>query len=265
MLRHPVFKPTLILLFPMSRSPHPSVSGGAPVAIVDPTPIWQQRFGGLRWTDMPGSDTVLQKIHFALWRRGLVKVITDDAAPAGRRLGGSLLPMWGMGTSTGAGMGRGSASALVPGADPNGDVNADVDVDLDAGLGGAGDAESGANGVVGTKTHAAGPVKARPMGRPGRRRRHRVGIGKLPSLPEESRATRELPSDWLELVALRDRICQEAAAAGMTLNEAALEGGMYRDSLKPSQLLEVGAAQRARMVELLEKLVQRNHQGKEGA
>jgi hypothetical protein len=250
------------------------MSGGAPAAFVDPTPIWQQRFGGLRWTDMPGGDTVLKKIHFALWRRGLVKVITDDAAPAGRRLGGTLLPMCGTGTGKGKGRGKGAASASASGADLNGnldaDVDVDVDVDLDAGLGGEGDAEAGASGDAGARTRAVdsanphGPGKALPKGKRGRPCRKKR-FGKQPDLPVEPWTPQEPSADLSELIDLGERIRKAAEAAGMTLHEAAREGGMYAHALKPSHMLTAGPAQQARMAALLEKLVQRNHQEKEGA
>ena len=51
---------------------------------------WQQRFRGLRWPDMPGSDSVAKKINFALWRRGLQAIICDDATESGIRLKGSI-------------------------------------------------------------------------------------------------------------------------------------------------------------------------------
>jgi hypothetical protein len=39
---------------------------------------WEQSFAGVYWWEMPGQDTEVQKINFALFRRGLIKV--EEAA-----------------------------------------------------------------------------------------------------------------------------------------------------------------------------------------
>ncbi len=43
---------------------------------------WQQRFGGLRWQDMPGNDTVMKRINFFLFRRG--ELALDEEAQSKR-------------------------------------------------------------------------------------------------------------------------------------------------------------------------------------
>lgn len=35
---------------------------------------WEQRFRGLRWNQMPGSDPTEQRLNFALFRRGKAKI-----------------------------------------------------------------------------------------------------------------------------------------------------------------------------------------------
>jgi len=50
---------------------------------------WEMEFGGMHWWQMPGQDTDLQKINFALWRRGLVKMeemVVDGKAVDGAGL-----------------------------------------------------------------------------------------------------------------------------------------------------------------------------------
>jgi len=44
---------------------------------------WEQSFAGVHWWEMPGQDTEVQKINFALFRRGLIKV--EEAAVEVRR------------------------------------------------------------------------------------------------------------------------------------------------------------------------------------
>jgi len=258
----------------MSPLPHSSLSGGAPAAFVEPVPVWQQRCRGLRWTDMPGGDTVLQKIHFALWRRGLVKVITDGAAPTGHRLGGRLLPRWGKGASDG------EDAALTPGHD----VNAEMDVSADADVGFAAVAPGKANEAAkdkdkGTvkgkgkeKSQGKGQVKPKARTAAGRaaarRRRTEKRLNAMCQPGEEAaagRGSRKMRRDLPELLRLAERIRVAAEAAGLPMEEAARLGGMPRCSLKPSQLAKSGPKHRARMMALLEELVQRNHPTREGA
>lgn len=260
----------------MSPFPTLSASGGAPAAFPDPTPVWQQRFRGLRWTDMPGGDTVLQKIHFALWRRGLVKMITDDAAPTGRRLGGRLLPGWGKGASDG------EAASSTPGPD----VDQEMDVSVDADTVATADADGDGNAASGkdTRTSGVGPhevqgnvkgtasARARKNARAAAARRGRVSLrrGSMKPLLEESEWApgQKRRRDLAAVLALKDRIQEAAAAAGLTLQEAAERSGMDRCSLKPSQLVKSGPKHHARMealLEQLEQLVRGNKPRKEGA
>lgn len=39
---------------------------------------WEQTFRGKTWRDMPGSDNEMQRLNFALWRRGQVQYIEDS-------------------------------------------------------------------------------------------------------------------------------------------------------------------------------------------
>lgn len=257
----------------MSCSPDPSASGGAPAVFVDPTPVWQQRFRGLRWTDMPGGETELQKIHFALWRRGLVKVITDGAAPTGHRLGGRLLPGWG----SGAADGEETTSALGQDVDTEMDVSeaADGEAGAVARTGRGGAHEMHANANVKGKAEAKGKVKPKartPAGRAAaRRRRSQMRLdgmcqqGGAEQPAGAGRGSRKMRRDLPGLLHLAERIRVAAEAAGLPIEEAARLGGITCGSLKPSQLARSGPKQRARMTALLEELVQRNHQKKEGA
>jgi hypothetical protein len=40
-------------------------------------PIWQQRWNGLYWYNMPGKGPGERKINFSLWRRGLLVKCAD--------------------------------------------------------------------------------------------------------------------------------------------------------------------------------------------
>lgn len=242
--------------------------------------MWQQRFRGLRWTDMPGGDTVLQKIHFALWRRGLVKMITDDSAPTGRRLGGRLLPGWGKGASDG------EAASSTPG--PDVDQEMDVSVDADTGANADGEGNRNAASATDARTSGVGPheaqgnvkgtasarasVRARKNARAAAARRGRVWLrrGSMKPLLEESEWApgQKRRRDLASVLALKDRIQEAAAAAGLTLQEAAERSGMDRCYLKPSQLVKSGPKHHARMealLEQLEQLVRGNKPRKEGA
>lgn len=247
------------------------MSGGAHRAFVEPPPVWQQRCRGLRWTDMPGGDTVLQKIHFALWRRGLVRVITDGAAPTGHRLGGRLLPGWGKeapdGEETTSALGQDVDTEMDVSEAPGGGADAGAGAAADAvarpGQGGALEADAREKGKTDAST-AAGRAAAR-------RRRTQMRLNAMSQKGERAagaragQGSRNMRGDLPGLLRLAERIRVAAEAAGLTTAEAARLGGITCGSLKPSQLARCGPAQRARMAALAEQLVQRNHQTREGA
>ena len=41
---------------------------------------WREVVGGLSWEDMPGRDLELRRLHFALWRRGMMKFTPEEVA-----------------------------------------------------------------------------------------------------------------------------------------------------------------------------------------